>query len=157
MKVLFLDFDGVLITRRARLAAGGRDPSSAFADPVAIQVVRKLGQVGVKLVVTSQRRSDPEKVAAFLVEHGLFDYLHQDWLTTQLDDCTSNRRGMEIGAWLATHPPVSYRVVDDDSGMLPAQRPWWVLCTYDDGISAEGIANLLQFGRGGEQPEQEDE
>ena len=59
-------------------------------------------------------------------------------------------RGAQIAAWLNTHPEVrSYRILDDSIQILSAQRPFLILCDPDNGLTAAGLAQLLNWAQQG--------
>lgn len=158
-KVVFLDFDGPLINDRTAMTYGGLDEG---ADPVLVNLLRRAGMTGIKLVISSDRRTQVEKTFGFLDDLGLRKFLHDDWCTPVLpspyfgdadpvgdedyDAWLTTRRGSEIDAWLKKHPEVRlYRIVDDDPAMLPGQMPWFVKCDTHDGLGSSEMKFLWQF------------
>lgn len=145
MKVLFLDIDGVLNSRRSCFAFGGfphnaTGPERQMFDEVAVRLVAGIVRAaGAKVVLSSTWRK------------------HENWteigpaLGLPIIDRTpiswKGRRGEEIAEWLAAHPEVeSYAIVDDDSDMLPEQMRFFVHTSGFDGLSwanAEKMAELL--------------
>ena len=128
MKVLFLDFDGVITTPPEWKLVSSR-----------IKLIKELvDKTGVKIVVSSS------------VRHGLGRYFSQElkrqpddemilWLKDNIYDITptkSSERGQEIAAWLDIHSEVdNYVILDDDSDMLDSQLFHFVQTDYQTGIT----------------------
>ncbi len=152
IKVLFLDFDGVMITTRAHIALEPRRGGQMTEpDPVALGLIRRLCSHGVRIVVSSTWRLNPTRCLDWLEKHELRHYLHTDWMTP---DSSRNEggiylgrgRGDEIADWQRLHPEVrSYRILDDDTAMLPAQMPYYVHSDSSNGVSYEAMVNLLAW------------
>ena len=117
MKILFLDFDGVMVTDRyqAQLTATNsplRDDYGAKFDPVCVKNLRHIiDATDAGIVVTSTWKMDM----------GL-DGIQQMWDARQLPDkvigvtpdIDSIHRGDEIQAWLdANQGAVRYAIIDD--------------------------------------------
>lgn len=142
MKVIFLDIDGVLNSRRTAIAAGGfpygflPDQMARF-DPVAIALIRLLcRQTAAQVVISSTWRigSTIEEFAPLaLPVIGLTPELH-------------TIRGAEIQAWLDAHPEVTrYVIVDDNTDMLPEHGAWFVRTTIDDGLRFQHYEKALSL------------
>lgn len=151
-RVLFLDFDGVIITPRSHIAQGAIGGRMIEPDAVAMSAIRKVCDKGVRIVVSSTWRLREERCKAFLAEHELLPYLHSDWCTPDTSRDAGGGvyvgapRGAEIAAWLAKHPEVvSYRILDDDPSMMPAQMPYFIQCESHDGVSYAGVKNLFEW------------
>lgn len=145
-RVLFLDFDGVIITPRSHVALGRQSGLMVDPDPVALGAVRKVCDTGVRLVITSAWRLNHERCRRFLEEQELAAYLHSDWCTRKDNHEKGDSRGAQIGDWLAQHPEVrTYRIVDDDRDIRPQQLPYFIHCHAMDGISYIGLKKLLEW------------
>lgn len=130
MKVLFLDFDGVINSVRSATAFGGypwdvKEESLRLFDQVAVGLIRLICKdTGTKIVLSSTwRASFPYK------------YLGEK-LDLPIIDATpvklSGGRGHEIAAWLASNKVDKYAIVDDDRDMLKSQLPFFVnTCPYE--------------------------
>lgn len=123
MKVIFLDFDGVIWTARASIAH--REETSVLDgfDPVAIALVIKAAiTTGAKIVISSTWRGHGKESILEDLENfcqDLEDFLHEDWRTASIKGAV---RGQEVEEWLSRHPEVTqYACVDDDSDFLPNQ------------------------------------
>ena len=157
MKVIFLDFDGVLNSRHFVSHEGGtfRDR----LDPKAIlrlnRIVRKVP--GVKVVISSTWRllHTLEWLQKFLKEQGFEGEVidatpraGMDYGTTAetgLKYAMANGRGEEILAWLKDHPSVkTYIALDDDSyGMGPVLSQL-VKTTFEWGLQPEHVEEAVE-------------
>lgn len=143
MRVLFLDIDGVLNSHRTVVAFNGypHDVSPAGLaqfDMAAVALLRGLCKAGgVQVVLSSTWRLDP-KWKTFGPALGL-----------PIIDRTPSLlgpRGKEIAAWLEAHPEVErFAIVDDDSDMLPEQRPFFVKTQHEDGLTWVPFTKLCEL------------
>ena len=116
-KILFLDFDGVLVTERGQkhhLAANGtlRDEHGALFDPLSVDSLRQIiDSTDAEIVVTS----------TWKMEIGL-DGIRQMWRDRDLPgkvigvtpDIDPIHRGDEIAAWLDSYgEDCRYAIIDD--------------------------------------------
>ena len=143
MKVLFLDIDGVLNSIRSCYALGGYPHSfeekcmSKF-DWTAIALIQRIcNKSNVKIVVSSTWRK-------------MFSYqeIGANLKLPTIDSTPefSGWRGYEIKDWLDRHPEVTkYAIIDDDSDMLPEQKPFFVHVDGRNGISYENFKQLLEI------------
>lgn len=150
MKIIFLDFDGVILTGRtmlARLPAKGF--SAARPDPVLCDLLKHCCENGVKIVVSSTWREIGDKAKSKLFDADLEQFLHPDWRTISTE-C----RPAEIHEWLTRHPEVTdYRIIDDDdhhwdcSGLpsIPDQRPHWLPCCSENGMQFHEMHALAEW------------
>jgi DNA-binding LacI/PurR family transcriptional regulator len=115
MKIIFLDFDGVLVNRAA-LRARRLDPQRRpAADPEAVAALNHIVHAaGAQIVVTSTWREEYS-----LAE--LRELLTHWGVTGAVIDQTpvAGTRGEEIQAWLATHPAERFVILDDVADMDP--------------------------------------
>jgi hypothetical protein len=116
MKIVFLDFDGVLNSRRFYLER----PSSEFKlDSVAVDRLNRLIQCsGANVVVSSTWRlgRSIRELQKVLGSYGFEGKVIGR--TPQLNNCY---RGFEIREWVADHPDVdleSFVILDDDADMV---------------------------------------
>lgn len=142
MRVIFLDFDGVVVVP-PRL----REVDSS--KRIMLEILLRAS--GAVLVVTSTwRRNRAKAELEALLRLPVYD------VTPVLDVPVGEtgalvqapERGCEIQAWLATHPDVtSYVVIDDDAdrGPIPAER--WVQTTFEFGLTMEAMhAAMMALG-----------
>ena len=116
-KILFLDFDGVLVTDRgqkSQLATGGilRDDHGALFDPECVKYLKEIiNATDAEIVVTS----------TWKMEMGL-DGIRQMWRDRDLPgnvigvtpDIDPIHRGDEIAAWLNSYgEDCRYAIIDD--------------------------------------------
>lgn len=139
MKVLFLDVDGVLNSRRSCVAFGGYpmelEHIHAF-DQIAIRLLQRLcDAAGVKIVFSSAWRLyvTPEQAAeAFglpIIDKTPFNH--------------GRARGTEIQDWLDAHPEIEcYAILDDNSDMMTKQLPYFVQTPETEGLSWECYEKL---------------
>ncbi len=149
-KVLFLDIDGVLCTRRSFLA---NDPEGTIWfswDEVACAAVRRACEQGVKLVISSTWRLPENQPHLFqqLEKCGLKPYLHEDWATPIFHPDILYRRGREIERWLESHPEVTeYRILDDVHEFVGKQDRYLIHTDSDEGMSSDDIKRLLNWAK----------
>lgn len=125
MKVIFLDFDGVLCNRESIFAGykghivPKHEPYGAHADCVA-ELNRVVEQTDAVIVVSSTwrkcrnpRATMTETLKRWGVTGRVID------ITPQLygDQYAYKRRGCEIQRWMDHYPTESFVILDDDSDM----------------------------------------
>ena len=117
MKILFLDFDGVMVTDRYRdeqIDSGAvlRDSYGAVFDPVCVENLRR---------IIDATDADIVVISTWKMEMGL-DGIQKMWDARQLPgkvigvtpDIDPIHRGDEIQAWLDANPgAVRYAIIDD--------------------------------------------
>lgn len=134
-KILFLDIDGVLNSRRSSFALGGvpraglplNEDNMKLFDWIAVGMIRRLcEEEGVSIVLSSSWRICQKCVPlGWALELPIVDEI----------DRNLGSRGEQIQRWLNLHPEVEYyAIVDDSSDMLESQGPHFVQTTYDDGL-----------------------
>ena len=126
MKVLFLDIDGVLNSRKTALLHGSvfktTEGCSEKLDPYGCLFIKRLHQHGVKIVLSSTWRggqwTEQELESFFMFP------IHS---RTCWHPFKGSVRGDEIKIWLNEHPEAThYCIVDDDSDMLVEQMDCFV-------------------------------
>ena len=142
LKVLFLDIDGVLNSRRTATAFGNFphncDPHQMkLFDRPALSLIQKLCEkTDSSVVLSSTWRNDPR----------WREYGRQ--LRIPLIDRTpsqSGPRGREIQTWIDINGPKRYAIVDDDSDMLEHQKPFFVQTDPQDGLLLRHYDRLLEL------------
>ncbi len=117
VKIIFLDFDGVLINQAA-LRTRRLDPQRRpAADPIAVAALNRIVQAtGAEIVVTSTWREEysPEELRELLTR---WDVTGAVVGQTPL----AGTRGEEIQAWLEAHAVERFVILDDQSDMRPLQ------------------------------------
>ena len=153
MKVLFLDIDGVLNSRRTVVATGNYphcfdDDNKKNFDWIAVGLIRVLCEKEkASIVLSSSWRHGTHAVheCANGLDLPIFDK------TSALPGV----RGEEIQDWLNRHPEVThYAIVDDNSDMLESQRDHFVQTDEAEGLSFadfKALQRILQGQLGGVQ------
>src|ERR1700761_4552570 len=109
MRIIFLDFDGVILTVRTKLADALLSNSShdGVLTSLLVNICRNND---IKIVISSTWRMCQEDCFTILDNAGLREFLHEDWRTKWYDSkdlivvgCT---RGQEIAEWLNRHDEV---------------------------------------------------
>ena len=148
MKVIFLDFDGVILTLRTKFASG-KSWSAADPDPVLVAVLKRCCAKGVKLVISSTWRDINPRCHDVLKACGLFEFLHKDWRTGVSDTKEFARsRPEEVHEWIKRHTDDvdDYRILDDEDWRWDAiQALKFLKCDAEDGASARVLKQLLEF------------
>ena len=144
MKVLFLDIDEVLVTRKTRLLYGSLFRTTMnvklMLDQPGMKLIELLMNKGVKVVLSSTWRLNrtPEytsKVLGFeIIDH------------TCAFPFKGSMRGHEIEIWLKDHPEVThYCIIDDGVDMLESQFNNFVRVDPSDGISCANIESICSI------------
>lgn len=152
MKILFLDIDGVLNSRRSATALGRfpwdvSDQDMPFFDLVAIGLIKKLlRETGAVVVLSSSWRNNDT-----WTEIG--PRLGMEIISKTPQKIGLSTRGHEIKHWLDENKDVeAYAIVDDDTDMLPEQEPFFVRTHAVDGLGLkhyEGLLSILGKKTGG--------
>lgn len=152
MKIVFLDFDGVISTNRAWLAQKDiEDFYDRWIDPVAVKMIADLcAQFGYQIVVTSTWRKfgwDVCHSALGIAE----EYIHDDWRTKEIwpkgPNGSAGSRPAEIADWWdrnAHYGENEYIIVDDDSfNWTPEQAERWIKTDGLNGFSTENYEEVM--------------
>lgn len=150
-RVVFLDMDGVLCTRRAALALGAYGHIHTL-DPIGIQFLNRLHEAApYQLVISSSWRHIYPDTPVILKASGLTrPWCNPDWRTKDLWDHTrssKNARPAEIDEWLSRHPEITdYIILDDDHfKWFPEQRDHLVQTDPEVGIGFEDMERCLHI------------
>lgn len=174
MKLIFLDFDGVLNSLRSCIAFHGYpfpDPNTWYKfDKVAISLMRKLcKETGAKIVLSTTWRlsMNVDEVKAMFHELG-FENAPIIGKTPSYNtrgsysSYTHFSRGEEIEIWLKAYErkdispalcdPKSlgeeieaYAIIDDDADMLKEQLPFFVQTSFIDGLTLASFLDMLRI------------
>lgn len=108
MRIIFLDFDGVITTELSKFKI----------DPKRIILLNKLIlRTGAKVVVSSLWRYRPTPIVALQLDLSLYGFIGEIIDVTNMNH---EDRGKEIDDWVDTHEVDSYVVFDDlDYDILP--------------------------------------
>jgi hypothetical protein len=149
VRVIFLDFDGVIMTYRTLMASEVMGWSNADPDPMLCALLRRVCATGVGIVVSSSWRDAEETCKAKLKEGDLLRFLHDDWRTPHMyqDGQSAGSRSREVADWLTRHPEVAdYRILDDDHFQwTPEQTARWIECSAYDGMPAMAMKDLAEW------------
>lgn len=147
MKIIFLDFDGVITV-----------PPKWFLKANKIKYIKRIvDETGAKIVVSSSWRMES-------VEETINNMIGRprrcprnkmlNWLIDNLYDVTpwvglGNGRGGEIQKYLNEHPEIdNYVIIDDDGDMLDSQLYHFIQTNYEDGITeVEAIRAIKVLNR----------
>lgn len=146
MKILFLDIDGVLNSRRSMTAFGAcpwtvEDDHMPLFDLVAVGLIRKLcDETGAECVLSSTWRRDPNwRFIGQKLEIPIIARTPEQ----------SGPRGREIEAWVGDRMKQGhvkkYAIIDDDSDMLPHQLPFFVQTCPRNGMLLEHYEKLKEI------------
>jgi hypothetical protein len=152
LRIVFLDFDGVLVNDRSiRVRSGGQ----STADPLCVDALNRITDAtGAAIVVTSTWRFEQSRAE-------LCGILARWGVTGRVIDCTADvcrRRGEEIQAWLDAHRGLydieSFVILDDEADMAHlgptlVQTHFKLGLTLDD---AERAIRILARGPGQPRP-----
>ena len=145
MKILFLDIDGVLNSRRSCVAFG-RFPlnpnpqDKPLLDLVALGLIKKIASAkDVRVVLSSTWRL----FAKIDVMSEFLGFPIYRYTPTLLLGC----RGDEIDVWLKANPSniTHYAIVDDDPDMLEHQMANFVNTSFNEGLSYKNYVRLCQL------------
>lgn len=156
MKIIFLDIDGVLCTRRSHLSYGKEGGIWHEWDPIACNAVRRSCLKGCRIVVSSTWRFHEEDLWPMMESHGLKEFVYfPDWKTPDMgrlmldatwDSKISKIRGNEIEDWLCRHPEVSsYKILDDIPDFLEHQTKFHIHTDSEEGMDSDNIKKLLNW------------
>lgn len=165
-KVIFLDFDGVLNTRRYinSLKAEGKKCSDEFGflfDPVAVENLRTIVDAvpDARIVIISTwniegltrmkelwyRRNLPGKIYDITLCY-VPDFRELDLDNPDSIDLLAGK-GKDIQQWIKINAceGCTYVIVDDDDRLLPEQLPRLVRPDSNVGLSADDAARAVQL------------
>ena len=146
-RVLFLDFDGVLVHEGYAGEPGDELWGEHVIDPAAVAVLDAVcARAGAAVVISStwRRNFSPDELRAMLARRGFrgavagaTPSLYRDAEGRRLE------RGDEIQAWLDAHPGVrAFAIVDDDDDMAHL-RPFLVRTSMAAGLRPEHLDAAL--------------
>lgn len=145
MKVIFLDFDGVLnshkwIGANQHLFETDRLFMHRDVDPEAVERLNRIvDATGAEVVVSSTwRRMNSRGMLQFILRKHGFNGFVKD-----VTPILGTRRGFEIQQWLDEHGPVeSFTIIDDDSDMEHLMDKL-VKTSFDDGLQDRHVEQAI--------------
>lgn len=153
--IFFLDMDGVINTPRVCVSRPDhqRGNPHGWADPIAIGLLNRWIELSdqlagemfsTKIVLSSTWRSahaNSSSISQMLSFAGVDGWVHDDAVTrhTKADNNGQrDLRGHQIKDWLEAHPKETrWMIIDDDSDMLPEQKPRFIRTSGMDGITMQ--------------------
>jgi len=166
MKVIFLDFDGVLNHRGYLLSLRDRDRVGGDDDinPDAVAKLNRLIQfTGAQVVVSSSWRHgrDIESLQELLESRGFAGKVISKtpmWLEPEEIDQIdkgyrakfgdSGERGHEIRAWLANNSGVESFIVFDDNGDMATVHDRFIQTDFDSGLQDHHVDKAIKMLNG---------
>jgi len=152
-KILFLDFDGPMIPRRAYFLPNQTYVASVF-DPCAVAMINNLiKETNTKLVISSAWATKGKQLVEITLKENGIDpcHLHDDWATPRK---LSSHRATEIEWWLKKHPEVSIWAAIDDQYLDLEKSERGIRVSFDDGILLTHYQKLLELLHTPEEPEE---
>lgn len=145
IKVIFLDIDGVLNSRKTERA------TKSGCRFVGIRQLRNLKHIitvtGAKVVLSSDwryERDNPKYNADYLeLRDELRKYRIEFYGFTP--ELLSGHRGAEIDAWLSEHPEVENFVILDDRWDIEPNKDHWVKTSMSRGLDKEETEAAIQI------------
>lgn len=124
MRIIFLDYDGVLNNPFFLLRQPKRGAENDF-DPKKVEILKEIcKQTGAKIILTSSWRFD-KRARMFLLEKGIpiYDVLKPDIGT----------RGEDIDLWLqeTTLNVENYLILDDETSGYSREQMEHIICTKE--------------------------
>ena len=161
-KVVFLDFDEVLMTARSKLATQDfiehcsiPNKPRSVVDPVAIWFLNELcRELNAAIVITSSWKSHAnDEARRLLANAGYKRRIHNDWRCDAGEGAA--RRGQGIINWQQNHPEVQdWVIIDDAVDYYPHQLPRTVVIPdMYNGITFENMQEAHNILHGNSRPE----
>lgn len=141
MKVLFLDFDGVLNVYPSPSRSGN------FHKPSCINLEMLLNRIpDLKIVVSSSWRTyGLEAVRDVLKSNGIDPRKVLDVTGHEESPDKRDHRGFQVESWLKRHPKVKlFAIVDDNSDFVPL-RDKLVLTNKMIGLTQANVEKLMEI------------
>lgn len=138
-RVLFLDFDGVVLTADYQVEHG-----SGRLDPSKVAIVDRIAtEQELQIVVSSAWRGDLGYLRAVLTKAGLSRYHARNM--DQTPRTWGEKRGIEILTWLCKRPGVyACAILDDEDFDMAPMHPWLVRTDYRVGLTEEHIPLVVE-------------
>ncbi len=142
MKLIFLDFDGVILNARSFHVCSGRE---AIADPICIAALNRItGTTGAEIVVSSSWRLGTPliELRRLLKEWGAqADVIGRTPFTEY-----SRTRGSEIAEWMRDCPrDVEAFVILDDDDDMGHLKDRLVLTDFNEGLTDSHADQAIQM------------
>jgi len=166
MKIIFLDFDGVLNPTHYMMCLGKMwresngqiksqdDYGHLFFEPNIEALNYILDNTNSNIVVSSTWRLSGKQVIADMFHErnmikalGAYFDITPDHAQPQPSGLwLADERGEEIKAWLLAHPDVTnYVIIDDQDDMLKEQKPYFVKTNQWYGLTMEDAEKAIEI------------
>lgn len=160
MRVLFLDLDGVLVTKDTMTwpmvpipaACSGYLPFRRGFHQFHAESVKNLNRIveatGAKIVISSSWRIGFWRPEQFKV---LKNYLYYQGVEGEIIGLTgrdprgTGKRGHEIQDWLDEHPEVTSMVILDDNTDMEHLMPYLVITSWKKGIVENHVERAIKL------------
>lgn len=143
MKVLFLDCDGILNSRKSfafhTLTGKKKDSGSPDVHSVALIDYLLFLKPELNIVITSSRRDIRGFEESRIDLRNDFGFMGWERVIGQTPFTRERHRGKEIDKWLSKNAVDRYVILDDDSDFLPYQKPYHVHTSNAEGFSTEHL------------------
>lgn len=136
-KVIFLDIDGVSVTRNTLFCE--RWTKRGIMDPMCVMMLRQLVIRSEAMIVISSswRKSDTmdNLISVSFKEAGFHDF--DEYVIGHTPIRNDGHRGSEIKDWMSSVMMIvdKYVIIDDDSDMLEEQLPFFIKTSNETGFS----------------------
>ena len=146
MKMIFLDIDGVMNSKRNALrlqAEGVSDKLMRQFDPEAVQCLNRiLNDTGAQIVISStwRRLWSLDSLRSHFKEQGVE---RPERIVGETPTVFSGCRGREIELWLRDHDCDGFLILDDDSDMTPFMEKL-VKTSFDNGLTATEANEVME-------------
>jgi hypothetical protein len=148
MKIIFLDFDGVLTSVDSMVAFWHLNRNEHHnedrLDPVCVGLIRHLCEkTGAKVVVSSVWRigRTEQDFLDIFKQYGWDDFPYAG----QTPISRERIRGQEIQTWLNQNPVDTYVIFDDDSDMLESQLGNFIHVSNINGFRSQHYVKALRL------------
>lgn len=145
MKVIFLDIDGVLNSKRFFL---GSKIDSKIDPNCVSQLNTLIEETGAKIVISSSWRITHSKkeIREALAEHGFKGSIIGYTETLDVWGNGPAPRGVEIKSFLQKNNRIkNYVILDDESDMLFDQRNNFVQTSGDEGLTQNDVSKCIEI------------
>ena len=149
MKVIFLDFDGVIITPESRERSTAAFDLLNTIDRRCLNLLNQLIEATqAKVVISSSWRYfiSCEDIDRFLRECDFIGEIIGQTPVSKFTDYNKYRRDEEIKKWLAEHEEIdAYVVLDDQPEILTEVDKYLVRTYYDEGLTTYHIKAAIEI------------
>lgn len=136
MKVLFLDFDGVMNSEDYIKSLGkpfSTTVDDEIIDPKTITLLNTIiRETKSEIVVSSVWR---KTMTAFALQCMMLRHGFEGEIIDTTPSSASGIRGLEIQTWLNQHPEVESFAILDDSNDMAHLMPYLIRTTYKEGLT----------------------